>query len=423
MKLVVNSLISSIPQIFNVMLVNFLFYYIFAILALQLLSGKTSFCEVEDIYSIKDKKECLAKGHTWKIPDNNYDTLAQALMTMFEVSTLEMWPDIMYAALDASNTVDGSPVLNNRPWIALLFVSFLFITSFVVLNMFISVIIQKFQAESQKLNGLSALSDTQREWIRVQRFMASVSPITKPKEPEAKWRLVFYKIVQTKCFENTLTTMILLNVLCLCAEFYGASKLYLKWLDRINLFFVFFFTLEAVMKMIGMGLTFYFHVRENIFDFIIVVFSLLGLSSYMIPVNITVFRLIRVTRLLRVISKSRHIKRLLKTLYNSLANLVNVFFLYCLIVFVFTLTGIAMFGESKTTSDAINDNANFRDFYTGAMVLVRISTGESWNDIMHGYFVQGSYNAGVKLFFLSYMFLTFFIFINVLVAVIFEEHE
>ena len=144
MKLVVNSLLSAMKPILNVMLVNFLFYYIFSILALQLLSGKTSFCDVDDPYSIKNKKECLAKGKKWKIPDNNYDNLFAALMVMFEVSTLEMWPDIMYAALDSSNEVDGSPVLNNRPLIAFLFVFFIFITSFVVLNMFISVIIQKF---------------------------------------------------------------------------------------------------------------------------------------------------------------------------------------------------------------------------------------------------------------------------------------
>ena len=140
------------------------------------------------------------------------------------------------------------------------------------------------------------------------------------------------------------------------------------------------------------------------------------------PVNVTVFRLIRVTRLLRIISKSRHIQRLLKTLYNSLSNLVNVFFLYCLIVFVFTLTGIAVFGEQEQ-EESLNKNANFRHFYTGMMLLIRCSTGESWNDIMHGYYVAGTYNVAPKLYFITYMFLTFFIFINVLVAVIFEEHE
>jgi len=48
--------------------------------------------------------------------------------------------------------------------------------------------------------------------------------------------------------------MILLNVLCLCAEFYGASKYYLKTLDKINIFFVVVFTLEAAMKLFGLGI-------------------------------------------------------------------------------------------------------------------------------------------------------------------------
>ena len=44
MKLVVNSLIDSIPNLFNVLLVSILFYYVFGILGLQLLSGKVSYC-------------------------------------------------------------------------------------------------------------------------------------------------------------------------------------------------------------------------------------------------------------------------------------------------------------------------------------------------------------------------------------------
>ena len=60
MRLVVNALLDSIPNLFNVLLVSILFYYVFGILALQLLSGKLGYCN-DDAFKFKlNKKECLA---------------------------------------------------------------------------------------------------------------------------------------------------------------------------------------------------------------------------------------------------------------------------------------------------------------------------------------------------------------------------
>lgn len=66
------------------------------------------------------------------------------MQTMFEISTLEMWPDFMYAAINAPTNVDYPPSDWNSPQIIILYVSFIFITSFFVLNMFISVIISQY---------------------------------------------------------------------------------------------------------------------------------------------------------------------------------------------------------------------------------------------------------------------------------------
>jgi hypothetical protein len=66
------------------------------------------------------------------------------MQVMFEVSTLEMWPDFMYDAINAPSKKDEAPVSWNSPQIAILFISYIFITSFFILNMFISVIISQY---------------------------------------------------------------------------------------------------------------------------------------------------------------------------------------------------------------------------------------------------------------------------------------
>lgn len=38
----------------------------------------------------------------WEQPFNRYDHIFLSMMTFFEISTLEMWPDMMFAAIDAA---------------------------------------------------------------------------------------------------------------------------------------------------------------------------------------------------------------------------------------------------------------------------------------------------------------------------------
>ena len=60
-----------------------------------------------------------------------------------------MWPDIMFAAMHSSDTIDTATNLEEKStnkWIsmALLFIAFIFIMVYFILHMFVSVIIQKF---------------------------------------------------------------------------------------------------------------------------------------------------------------------------------------------------------------------------------------------------------------------------------------
>ena len=74
------------------------------------------------------------------------------MLTLFEVSTLEMWPNIMFRAIDAT-TPTTAPKRDNQPFVSLLFVVFIFLTTFFVMNLFISVIVDKFNEMQKKKEG------------------------------------------------------------------------------------------------------------------------------------------------------------------------------------------------------------------------------------------------------------------------------
>jgi hypothetical protein len=110
------------------------------------------------------------------------------MMTFFEISTLEMWPGMMYNAID-SVEIDHVPKHENKPGVALVFILFIFITTFFIMNLFISVIVDKFNAEIKKRQGADTFTEEQKEWVKIQRLLVLTNPKIIPVEPINCFRL------------------------------------------------------------------------------------------------------------------------------------------------------------------------------------------------------------------------------------------
>lgn len=95
LKLIVVALMESVGHIFNVLIVVAVVYLIFAIIGVSLFSGKFFYCSI-DLYQIKTERECNIAGGHWKVWDHNFDNVLEAMITLYVVSSLEGWPDIMH---------------------------------------------------------------------------------------------------------------------------------------------------------------------------------------------------------------------------------------------------------------------------------------------------------------------------------------
>jgi len=147
MKLIVNALIESVGSILNVMVVVVMVWLMFAILAVNTLAGKSFYCSI-DMYKNHNKYDCNNAGGHWLVYDSNYDDIFSALMTLFIVSTLEGWPDIMLQSVDAVG-VDKGPSYEAQPGILYFYVVFIMVGSFFLLNFFIGVLFLKY-SEAKK---------------------------------------------------------------------------------------------------------------------------------------------------------------------------------------------------------------------------------------------------------------------------------
>lgn len=131
------------------------------------------------------------------------------------------------------------------------------------------------------------------------RVQSIVDPIGRPNEPPPP-----------PYFEYFISLIIILNTVLMCCEYTGASDHYNEVLNQLNNVCLYVFILEAVLKLIAYGPRFYFFVNWNRFDFIIVVISLVTINdriASMLQFNMTVLRIIRVARLLRMIKASKDI--------------------------------------------------------------------------------------------------------------------
>lgn len=79
-----------------------------------------------------------------------WSNIGRSMLTLFTVLTLEGWPDIMYPLLDLS------------PWVAVYFISFVLLATFIVFNMVIGVILNSLDTAHKAENArqrVAALAD------------------------------------------------------------------------------------------------------------------------------------------------------------------------------------------------------------------------------------------------------------------------
>lgn len=102
LKLVVQTLLSSLRPIGNIVLICCTFFIIFGILGVQLFKGTFYYCEGEHIKGVKNKTDCLSNpNNVWINRKYNFDDLGKALMSLFVLSSRDGWVNIMYTGLDA----------------------------------------------------------------------------------------------------------------------------------------------------------------------------------------------------------------------------------------------------------------------------------------------------------------------------------
>jgi Ion transport protein len=132
--------------------------------------------------------------HQWVSRSPNFDHIFSALLSLFEIATLEMWLDYMYYAVDATG-VGLQPLRDHNPVACMYFIMFIIVGSFFVLNLFVGVAIDKFNVmQAEHLGHNVFLTPEQEQWVTIQRMMAKCKPQKSHEKPSMRARAAIFDV-------------------------------------------------------------------------------------------------------------------------------------------------------------------------------------------------------------------------------------
>uniref|UniRef100_A0A663N4L8 Voltage-dependent L-type calcium channel subunit alpha n=1 Tax=Athene cunicularia TaxID=194338 RepID=A0A663N4L8_ATHCN len=468
LKHVVQCVFVAIRTIGNIVIVTTLLQFMFACIGVQLFKGKLYSCtdsskqtaaECRGYYiTYKDGEvnQPMIQPRSWENSKFDFDNVLTAMMALFTVSTFEGWPELLYRSID-SHMEDVGPIYNHRVEISIFFIIYIIIIAFFMMNIFVGFVIVTFQEQGEQEYKNCELDKNQRQCVE---YALKARPLRRY-IPKNQYQYKVWYVVNSTYFEYLMFVLILLNTICLAMQHYGQSCMFKEAMNILNMLFTGLFTVEMVLKLIAFKPKGYFSDPWNVFDFLIVIGSIIDVIlieekpenlEYILPeaapgteensrISITFFRLFRVMRLVKLLSRGEGIRTLLWTFIKSFQALPYVALLIVMLFFIYAVIGMQVFGKiALNDTTEINRNNNFQTFPQAVLLLFRCATGEAWQEIMLACLpdkkcdpesepansTEADHSCGSSFavfYFISFYMLCAFLIINLFVAVIMDNFD
>lgn len=220
------------------------------------------------------------------------------------------------------------------------------------------------------------------------------------------------KIIRDAKWFSNLTTLIIIfyasvlgfKTLEEAAQPYGTLLYILDWVVTI------YFIVELSIKMLAEEkLSNFFKNGWNVFDFVIVAVTLVPLENSSFA---AIARLMRVFRILRLFTARPELKSIIDMLIKAIPSIIDIVILMFIIFYIYAIMGSFLFVDMKS---GLWDN-----FLTAMLTLFRVFTFEDWTDVMYETMEVYPWSWA---YFVSFIIITAFIFLNLFVAVIIGEMQ
>uniref|UniRef100_A0A8C6UMF3 Sodium channel protein n=1 Tax=Neogobius melanostomus TaxID=47308 RepID=A0A8C6UMF3_9GOBI len=201
-----------------------------------------------------------------------------------------------------------------------------------------------------------------------------------------KIKHIVYLIVMDPFVDLAITICIVLNTLFMAMEHYPMTPQFEGVLATGNLVFTGIFAGEMFAKLVAMDPYYYFQEGWNCFDGFIVTLSLVELGLADVE-GLSVLRSFRLLRVFKLAKSWPTLNMLIKIIGNSVGALGNLTLVLAIIVFIFAVVGMQLFGKSykdcvcKIAPDCEMPRWHMHDFFHSFLIVFRVLCGE-WIETM-----------------------------------------
>ncbi|MCG8099776.1 MAG: ion transporter [Candidatus Thiodiazotropha taylori] len=224
----------------------------------------------------------------------------------------------------------------------------------------------------------------------------------------------FIKLRENKIFETFVILVIVISALMIGAKTYPIPSSVAQTLRLLDVGITIFFLVEIIIRMIAeQSLKRFFSKAWNVFDFLIVTASLIPVDDSEAAL---LGRLLRVFRVLRLVSIIPELRVLLNAFVTAIPRMGYVSLLMFIIFYIYAAIGSMFFHQ-------INPEL-WGNITIAMLTLFRIATFEDWTDVM--YETMDVFPLS-WFFYLSFIFIVAFVFLNMMIGIVLEtlqrEHE
>ena len=221
------------------------------------------------------------------------------------------------------------------------------------------------------------------------------------------WRERFEQLRANTLFETAVIAIIVLSALLIGAKTYEETSRFEQWLLVMDVAVTVFFLVEILIRMAAeKRLRDFFRQGWNVFDFLIVTASLVPLDD---SEMVLLARLLRIFRVLRLVSIIPELRMLMTALVKSIPRMGYVVLLMFIIFYIYAALGSFLFAEV--------DEVLWGNISIAMLTLFRIATFEDWTDVMYA---TQELHAWSWIYYLTFIFLTAFIFLNMMIGIVLD---
>lgn len=220
----------------------------------------------------------------------------------------------------------------------------------------------------------------------------------------------FEKLRANKVFESFVIFVIIFSALVIGAKTYSIPPLMTKIIHASDIAITVFFLIEITIRYLGdTNKKRFFFNGWNVFDTIIVFVSIIPIDNSELAI---VGRLIRIFRVLRMVSMIPELRILLNSLLKALPQLGYVSLLMFIIFYIYAAVGSTFFQK-------INPEL-WGDIAISMLTLFRVMTFEDWTDVMYETLHVYKFS---WVYYLSFIFFTTFAFLNMIIGIVVSTME